>query len=110
MNQVKQISPPYQLLLLLPPSTSQTRLPNRKACLSPNIETIIQMGRQDQIPMQTDIITGVTVRADFAGGDLPERGAVVWVPEQHDTVDEVGRCSGDHVSGVVGDLGALAVS
>ena len=78
--------------------------------ISLHIQTIIQMRRQDQIPVQTDIVTQMTIRAHFARRHVPKPLPIIRISIQHHTVDEsrLGRIQ--HLGGIVRHLRSLAVS
>ena len=68
------------------------------------------MRRQDQISMQADVITQMTIRRHFARRNLAEWLPIVRIAKKYYGIDEVGLSSRQHVDSVVCHLCTLAVS
>lgn len=68
------------------------------------------MRRQDQIPVQTNIISQVAVRGHFASRHASKSLAIIRVPEQYHGVDEIRLSSSYHFCSIVRYLCTLTVA
>ena len=68
----------------------QSTLTHGKTCLTIRIQAIIQMRRQDQVTMETDIVPNMAISGDLASWNCSERLTVVRVSKEDNRVDEIG--------------------
>ena len=87
----------------------QPRQPHHKIRLPLNIQTIIQMRRQNQIPMQTDIIPQMTIRTNPPRTHPPKRLPLIRIPKQHHTINKPRLPRRDHLRRIMRHLRSLAI-